>query len=76
MACWGEFGGKGRRCLVVARRMRLTRVVVFCPFGDSVARVFEAEEQGLVQQFIPHPPVEGLDEVVLQRKYFATERLG
>lgn len=27
----------------------------------------EIEEQGLIQKFIPHPPVEALDEAVLHR---------
>ena len=46
MACWGECGGKGRQSLEVERRMRPTRVVVFRPFRDSVARMLKAEEQG------------------------------
>jgi hypothetical protein len=45
--------------------MRPTRVEVFRPFRNSVARMLKAEEQGLVQQFIPHPPVEGFHEGVL-----------
>ena len=49
MACCGEFGGKGLPCPVVERRVQPTRVVVFRLFRDSVARMLEAEEQGLVQ---------------------------
>ena len=45
--------------------MRPASVVVFGPFRDSVARMLDAEEQCLVQQFIPHPPVEGFHETVL-----------
>ena len=37
--------------------MRPTRVVVFRPFRDSVARMLEAEEQGLVQQIIRIRPL-------------------
>jgi hypothetical protein len=65
MAYCGEVGGKGRRCLVVEGRVRPARVVVFGPFRDNVARMLEAEEQRLVQQFIPHAPIEGFHEPVL-----------
>ncbi len=45
--------------------MRPARVVVFFPIRDSAARMLEAEEQGLVQQLIAHPPIEGFHEAVL-----------
>ena len=39
-ACGGEFGGKGRWCLV-ERRMRTTCAVVFRPFSVSAVRMLE-----------------------------------
>lgn len=46
------------------RRMRPVVGVVGDPAGDSGAGMAEAEEQGLVQEFIPHPSVERLADAV------------
>jgi hypothetical protein len=35
--------------------MQTTCVVVLRPFYDGLPRVIDAEEQGFVQQFVPHP---------------------
>lgn len=45
--------------------MRSAGVVIGRPVRDRLTRMIEAEEQGLVQQFVPHPPVEGFHEPVL-----------
>ena len=45
--------------------MRALKIVVRGPFADSLSGMDEIEEQGLVQQFVAHTPVEALDEAVL-----------
>ena len=63
----GEHLGEGRRGLVSERGMRSRGVEVLPPFGDGAARMVEAEEQALVQEFVAHPAVEGFDVAVLHR---------
>lgn len=47
--------------------MRPAGVAVEGPGGQLLAGVVDAEEQGLVQQFVAHAAVEDLDEAVLGR---------
>jgi len=44
--------------LVAERGMRPRRVVIGDPSLDRLPRVSEFDEQGLVQEFVPHLPVE------------------
>ena len=52
--------------------MRAVVVEIGAPRRDQVAGMSEAIEQVLVQTFIPHPPVEAFDKVVLHWLYRAT----
>ena len=45
--------------------MRALGIVDVGPAGDSLARMIDAEEQGLVQQLVAHPAVERLAVAVL-----------
>lgn len=47
--------------------MRPDGVVVVLPESKRFTRVVERAEQGLVQQLVPEPAVEALDEGVLGR---------
>ena len=40
--------------------MRALSIVDVGPAGDGLARMLDAEEQGLVQQLVTYPAVEGL----------------
>ena len=59
-----EFGVNGRRH-VADGAVRPDGVVVIFPIGQCLPVMIERTEQGLVQQFVPQPPVEALDEGVL-----------
>ena len=63
----GEVGGVSRRGEIAQRRMRTLVVVIFSPIRDAGSGVIEAEEQALVEKFVPHPAVEALAEAVLRR---------
>ena len=58
VACCGEIGGVSRRGEIAQRRMRTPVVVVIGPIGDAGSGVIEAEEQGFIEELIPHPAVE------------------
>jgi hypothetical protein len=47
--------------------MRTLAVVVAGPIGNLGAGVIEAEEQGFVEKFVPHPAIEAFTEAVLYR---------
>lgn len=47
--------------------MRAVIVVVHDPAGECRPGMVEVAEQRLVEEFVPHPPVEGLAEAVLHR---------
>src|SRR5215212_5917194 len=63
----GEGGGIGREGQVAKARMRPALVIVGNPSRNSGSGVIEAEEQGLVQELVPHAPVEALADAVLHR---------
>lgn len=67
VACCGEVGGVGRRGEVAQRRMRSLAVVIVGPFGDAVAGVIEAAEQGFIEKLVAHPAVEAFAEPILHR---------
>jgi hypothetical protein len=39
-------------------------VVVFDPLSDGLARMLETEEQGFIQEFVPHLAIEAFDITV------------
>lgn len=45
--------------------MRALLVVIIGPFRDLCPGMIEAEEQALIQKFVPHPTVEAFAECVL-----------
>lgn len=47
-----ELGGEDRRCLITEGRMRSLGIVDVGPAGDGLARMVDAEEQGLVQKLV------------------------
>jgi hypothetical protein len=61
-----EPGVDGRRQIAEAA-VRSDGIVVVCPGGESLAGMIERYEQGLVQQFVAQPSIEGFDEGVLLR---------
>lgn len=63
----GDGSGEVRRSQVAERRVWPPRVEVPDPGGDQAASMIEAEKQALVQQFVAHAAVEGLDEAILHR---------
>ncbi len=63
----GEGFGEGRRGLVSERGVWPCVVEIVSPFGDDAACMIDAEEEALIQQFIPHTTVEGVDVTVLHR---------
>lgn len=61
-------GCKFVRCESVEARVWSAAVIVVAPLGQSRVGVAERPEQGFVQQFVPKPAVEALDERVLDRE--------
>src|SRR5260370_27389669 len=59
--------GIGRWRPVTERGMRPRRVVVSDPSSDDLASLLEIEEQALVEKFVAHAAVEGLDVAILHR---------
>ena len=63
----GELGGIGCRGRILGRRMQPVLGVISDPAGGGGRGVVEAEEQGLVEEFVPHSAVERLADAVLLR---------
>jgi hypothetical protein len=63
----GEVGGIGRRRQVAQRGMRALAIVVVGPRRDPGLGVIEAEEQGFVEELIPHSAIEAFTKAVLHR---------
>lgn len=61
----GEFGGIGCGCEVAERGVRPRCVVISDPARNGRSGVVEAEEQRLIQEFVPHLGVEGFADSVL-----------
>ena len=61
----GELGGISRWGSVAEGGVRPITVEVSEPAGEHGAGVVDAEEQGLVQEFIPQPSLEALADPVL-----------
>lgn len=52
-------GREDRRGLITEGRMRARDIVDVGPVGKGLARMLDAEKQGLVQQLVTYPAVEG-----------------
>src|SRR5690606_4027738 len=63
----GDPGGKLGRGGIAEGGVRSLAVVIADPFANRAAGMAEAEEQRLIEQLIPHPAVEALDECILHR---------
>jgi hypothetical protein len=64
-ACCCELCGLGRGRFILQRRVRPSGVVAQHPLGDRLPGLVQREEQGLVQQLVPHLAIEALDIAVL-----------
>jgi hypothetical protein len=67
-ACCRELRGVGRGCFIGQRRVRPSGVVVLDPLGDRLPGLVEREEQGLVQQLVPHLAIEAFNVAILRKR--------